>query len=722
MGVEKVELSEHITNTYTPYAMSTIVDRALPDVRDGLKPVHKRILYSMYNKGLRYHKETKAKSTEPVSETMKIHHHGDTSIYDALALMTEQSENLLQPFIDGEGAFGKVYLNDKPSAPRYTYCKLNRFAEEMFKDIDKNAVNFMGEEHKQPSVLPNTYPNILVKPNNGMAVGEACNFGSFNLKEVCNLTLNFIKNRDIDVLEYLKAPDFPTKGIVITEVNKITKIYETGKGSIRIRGKHRYIKKDSIIEIYEIPYNTTVEAIVKAVSELMKDYKAILDVRDETGYNKETKREELCIAIDIRKSADVDKLEKLLYSKTPLETTFSFNMNCLVNYKPKTLGIKEILDHWIEFRRECYSKSLSYEIQEKQGKLYLLEGLEKILLDIDKAISIIRNSRENDMIETLCNVFHIENEQAEYISKMQLRNINKEYIIKQIKDIENLKEEVNNLNYKLFNKCEIDKLIIEDLERVMNTYGQPRMTEIIYEDEIENIKKEDLIEEYNTKLYLTKQDYIKKVMSTSIKSNLVNRVKDDDVIISEVESTNKSDILLFSNKQICYKLKGYELEDSRLSGLGSYLPTILKLEEGEKILHIVSTLDYSGWIVPIFSDGKVGKISLKSYETKTNRSKLQNALCYKELVNLIHIKNDEDIILKSNINKIVIFNTSILPEKFSKNIQGNVIQKQKNNSMTNFGELLSNIDGIMDKEYYRVSKNGVGCYLKNSDKVAFTKC
>lgn len=725
--ITKIEAGQHVKEVYMPYAMSTILDRALPDVRDGMKPIHRRILYAMYKAGITSSKD-RAKTTEPSSETMKIHHHGNTSIEEAIALMTEQNESLLHPYIDGEGAFGKVYLKDKPSAPRYTYCRLNRFAEEYFKDVKKGIVPMIGEdeEHLQPIVLSSGFPSILVKNNSGIACAEACEFPSFNLIEICNVSEEYIKNKDINLLDFLIAPDLSTGGYLFYDIKNLEKIYNTGQGSIKLRAKYTYDKELNCIDVHEIPYNTTVNNIVDKISDLMKKnnkYKNILDVRDETGFNEETQKEEMKITIDIKKNTNVDILMANLFQDTTLETTYSINMNCLVDYEPKVLGIKQILNEWLKFRKQCVIKSIEFELKNKKEDLHLLQGLKKILLDIDKAINIIRSSKKDVVIDNLCNEFKLDKTQAEDIINMKLIKINEEYITEQIKNIEKLEQEIKDLEETITNDEKINNIIIKELQRIKDTYGKSRKTEIIYPEDIQQISETQLIEEYNTVCYLTKEGYFKKVPSTSLRGSSTNKLKEGDELIYTVESSNKSTVLVFSNKGVCYKLYQHEIDDCKPGNLGLYLPQHLQLDRDEQIISMVSTRKYIGYLIVAFNNGKIAKIDMSSFKTKTMRSKLENSLNLESpMINMFVIEKNIDILLKSSIDKILISNTSFINSKASKNTSGNQIQKQKNDSITELCVPLVQIEGIEDTNYYRTDTGkGIGNFKKKTDNITLIK-
>ncbi|HFD2033396.1 TPA: DNA gyrase subunit A [Clostridium perfringens] len=667
--IVKVEASKHVEESYMRYAMTTIIDRVLPDVRDGLKPVHRRILWAMKKKGLTYDKP-RAKSSEPVSETMKIHHHGDSSIYEALCLMTEDNGDLLYPFIDGEGSFGKVYSSDSPSAMRYTSCRLNKFSNEFFNDINKNIVTMIGEykEHLQPVVLPTTYPSILIKPNKGIAVGEACSFGSFNFSEVIDATILYLENKSIDLIEIIKAPDFSSGGQLIFNECELKKIYETGKGRVLLRGKYEYDKENNCIDIYEIPYSTTVEKIVQRISELMKtaEFKNITDVRDETGYNKEKNTDELRITIDVKKNTNVELLMSKLFKKSPLESYFSFNMNCLVNFEPKVLGIKDILNEWINFRIDCIRKATLFDIESKRKELHVLLGLEKVLLDIDKAVEIIRNSKEENMIDDLISYFNIDKIQANYVSNIKLRNINKEYIIRQIKDINLLKEELENLITISNDDTKIKQIIKKQLIELKNKYAKSRKTEIVYEDKVKEIAADEFIEDYSCNIIYTKENYLKKTLRYSESQ----KVKDGDEIVSMIQTSNKGEVILFSNKQNAYKLQINDLENKQPSALGLYIPSLINIGKNENIIGCVATNNYKGFAIITYENGKIHKLPLESFRTNTKRSMLKNTLINSPIVSIIQIEEDADIYLESSQNKALVINTENINEKASRNSQG----------------------------------------------------
>lgn len=716
---EKHVIEQKIVDTleknYMPYAMSVIVSRAIPEI-DGLKPSHRKLLYTMYKMGLLT--GTKTKSANVVGQTMKLNPHGDMAIYETMVRMTKGNEALLHPYVDSKGNFGKHYSRDMQfAAPRYTEVKLDKICEELFRDLDKDSVDFIDNYDgtlKEPTLLPITFPNILVSANQGIAVGMASNICSFNLKEVCETTIEFIKDENVDVSEYLKAPDFSTGGQLIYKEKEIKDIYSSGRGSFKVRARYRFDKENNCIEIYEIPYTTTSEAIIDSVIELVKSNKIreIVDVRDETDLNG------LKITFDLRRNTDPDALMNKLYKLTSLEDSFGCNFNILINGRPKVLGIKGVLTHWIEFRVDCIKRQTLFDINKKSDKLHLLLGLQKILLDIDKAIKLIRETEEDAMvIPNLMEAFQVDQVQAEFIAEIKLRNLNKEYILNRVGEIETLQKEIADLKEIYGSDKKIKKIIIKQLEEVAKKYGQPRRTEILHEEHVEEITIEHFIEDYNLKLFLTKHNYLKKIPLTSLRTSPEHKLKDDDYIVQEIETHNKADLLLFSNKQVVYKMRIYEIEDCKASSLGEYLTNLLGLEEDEEIIHIVATDDYKGYMIFAFENGKVAKIELSSYATKTNRKKLANA--YSDLSKIVYMQyilEDEELVAFSDLNKVLIFNTSSINPKSTRDSQGVQVMKAKKGSIMTCVKRLSEVS-FKDLDYYR-TKNipAIGCYIKDEDK------
>lgn len=703
-----------LKTNYMPYAMSVIVSRAIPEI-DGLKPSHRKLLYTMYRMGLL--KGNKTKSANVVGQTMKLNPHGDQAIYETLVRMTTGNMALLHPLIESKGNFGRVYSRDmKYAAPRYTEVKLADIAEALFRDIDKDTVDFADNYDgtmKEPVLLPTVFPNILVNPNQGIAVGMASNICSFNLREVCEATIAYIQNDNVDLLDYLKAPDFPTGGQILVDRAELSKIYETGRGSFRIRARYRFDKKNSCIEIYEIPYTTTSEAIIESIAEIIKSgkIKDIIDVRDETDLDG------LTITIDIRRSADPDEIMNKLFRLTTLQDSFSCNFNVLVDQKPVVLGVYGILDHWIQFRMNCIRRRSQFDIRKKSQRLHLLTGLSMILLDIDKAIAIIRKTEKDaEVIPNLMKGFQIDREQAEFIAEIRLRNLNREYILRQTSDIEKLKSEIEDLKDIIAREERVLDIICQELHEISETYGVDRRSDIISEDEVEHITEEKLIEDYNVRLFLTREGYIKKIPLVSLRSAGEQKLKDEDSILMEQETRNKAELLLFSNKASVYKMKVHELSDSKASMLGDYLPNILGLEPDERIICMHATDDYSGYLLFAFENGKVAKITLSSYATKLNRRKLTKA--YSQLSPLAamrYIAEDQDFAALSSIDKLLVFNTSDISPKSTRDSQGVQVLRSKKGSVLVGFRPLSEL-ALTDPEYYRAKIPAIGCYLKDKDK------
>lgn len=712
-------ITDTLENNYMPYAMSVIVSRAIPEI-DGLKPAHRKLLYTMYKMGLLNGNRTK--STNVVGQTMKLNPHGDATIYETMVRLTRGNEALLHPFIDSKGNFGKVYSCAMAyAASRYTEVKLNSICSEVFKDIDKDNVDFVDNYDgtlKEPLLFPTTFPNILVTPNKGIAVGMASTICSFNLKEVCEATINYIKDANIDLKKFLKAPDFSTGGEIIYNESEIDKIYETGRGSFKVRAKYRYDKKNSVIEIFEIPYTTNIEAIIDKIIELVKGNKVkeINDVRNETDLNG------LKIAIDIKKSADPEKIMSKLFKLTPLTDTFSCNFNILVKGSPRTIGIKSILDEWIDFRMDCVKRQTAFDLKKKSEKLHLLKGLEKILLDIDLAIKIIRETEEDSLvIPNLCDGFKIDLLQAEYVAEIKLRNLNKEYIIKQIKAIEELEEDIAKLEDVLRHESKVLKIIVEDLKRVSKKFGRDRKTDIVYEHEIKAISEDDFIEDYAINLFLTKENYLKKITSVSLQASMrvaaENKVKENDEIVESIVTTNRAEILLFSDKCNVYKIRCYDIPECKTSNIGEYLNNLLPMDSDEKIIKIVLSNEYKGYMLFGFENGKIAKINMASYYTKTMRKKLVNAYSDKaKLVGMLYIEKDDDIVLIRDLDKAMLINTSLIAEKQTKSSGGiTIFNLKKNSFMTKM--LLKEDFKAEDIEYYRASKiNGTGHFISEKDK------
>ncbi len=701
-NVTKQVITETLKENYMPYAMSVILSRAIPEI-DGFKPSHRKLLYTMYKMGLL--KGSRIKSANVVGQTMRLNPHGDGAIYETLVRLTRGNDSLLHPLIDSKGNFGKVYSRDMAyAASRYTEVKLTEICELIFKNIDKNAVdlvpNYDGST-TEPVLFPTVFPNVLVTPNQGIAVGMASNICSFNLKEVCETTINYIKDENCDLFKTLNAPDFSTGGELLYNKAQLEKVYTTGTGSFKVRAKYRFDKKNNCIEIYEIPYTTTVEAIIDKIVHLVGSNKIreINDVRDETDLDG------LKIAIDVKRGIDVDMLMHKLYNQTTLSDSFSCNFNILCGTEPKTMGIKEILAEWLTFRTECITREICFDITKKEKQLDLLEGLSKILLDIDKAIEIIRHTeQEKDVIPNLCNHFKITEEQAEYICEIRLRNINKEYLMNRVKERDNLIAELANLRAYLDDDSLIKKRITIELKDVIKKYGEDRRTAIVHEDDVQTYEDEEFIDDYNLSIFLTNEGYFKKISAISLRSGSNHKLKDDDFIIQEIETTNKNEILFFSNKQNCYKAKLYDLEDCKASVMGSYLTNILELEDGESIIYMVVTSDYSGHMLFGFENAKFAKVPLNAYQTKVNRKKLIKAYSDSSNISSISfITEDIDLVITRDDDKTMFVNSSLIPEKATKTTVGVQVMNLKRGSELKSIKV-ANEEDIAKLEKYRSTK------------------
>ncbi|KAB3529147.1 DNA gyrase subunit A [Alkaliphilus serpentinus] len=710
----QLNVVETLEKNYMPYTMSVIVSRALPEI-DGLKPSHRKLLYTMYKMGLL--KGAKTKSANIVGQTMKLNPHGDSAIYETMVRLTRGNEALLHPLIDSKGNFGKNNSKDMAyAAPRYTEAKLEAICQEFFRDINKDTVDFMpnyDNTMEEPKLLPTTFPHILVNPNIGIAVGMASSICSFNLAEVCRATIEFLKDEEIDVSEFMLAPDFPSGGQIILNKKELKEIYATGRGSFYLRGKYKYDKKNNCIEIYEIPYTTTSEAIIEKIIDLVKSgrLKDISDIRDETD------KEGLKIAMDLKRNTDPDNLMNKLFKMTTLQDAFSCNFNILINGNPRTLGVKEIIKEWTIFRINCVKRQLTFEIKQKQERLHLLRGLEKILLDIDKAVQIVKDTKKDkEVVPNLMKGFDIDEIQAEFIADIKLRNFNQEYILNKTKDIRELEKEIKSLDSTLNSSVKIHNLIIKELEEVVEKYGKPRKTEIIEEHHIEVVKEEVFIEDYNVKYFLTNENYLKKISLISLRSSSTDhKLKDHDFITQEVDGTNKSEVLLFSNKHVVYKIRGYELEDKKTSSLGDYLKNILGLADDEQIIYMAVTEDYKGHMLFIYKNGKAAKITMESYQTKTNRKQLANAYSNEtDLIYLEHIKEDKELVAISSIKKVLIFNTEQINEKSTRSSMGVQVLKSKKGSTLTDIKALEEV-AFEDFDYYRGNIPAIGTFLKKED-------
>ena len=718
--IEAVVTDQPITETlkvnYMPYAMSVIISRAIPEI-DGFKPAHRKLLYTMYKMGLMNGNRTK--SSNVVGQTMRLNPHGDAAIYETMVRLTTGNEALLHPLVESQGNFGKQYSRDMAyAAARYTEVRLDPICSELFGDINKNTVEFVDNydgELKEPVLLPVAFPNILVNPNQGIAVGMASNICSFNLREVCLATIALMKDENADILDIMPAPDFSMGAKLLYSKEQMREIYETGRGSFKLRAVYNYDAKNNCIDITEIPYTTTSEAIIGKIMELIKANKLreISDARDETGLDG------FKVTLDLKRGTDPDALMLKLFKLTPLEDSFSCNFNILIKNTPMVLGVSQILKEWVNFRMGCIKNSLKYDIDKKSEKLHLLSGLKKILLDIDKAISIIRHTEhEEDVVPNLMTGFDIDKPQAEYVAEIKLRYLNKEYIINRTAEIEKLIEEIDELTSILESDKKVKKLIEKQLLEISKKFGKDRKTELIDDSDAEVYVENNFIEDYPVTVFTTREGYIKKVTANSLKfTTTEHKLKEDDEIVSAIETTNISDLLFFTDRCVVYKMKTYELADTKVSVMGEYLPRILGLDDGEKILYTVVTKDYSGNMLFSFVNGKVAKVPLNGYMTKTNRKKLIGAYSDKaQVCDILHIPNDCNIVTFADNNKVLCLNTDKIPLKTTKSTQGVQVMKLTKKGAKMCRVVLSEQSGLDNLGHY-TTKNipAVGSFLRKDD-------
>ena len=666
--VQTEPIVDTLKSNYMPYAMSVILSRALPEI-DGFKPSHRKLLYTMYKMGLLTGPKTK--SANIVGQTMKLNPHGDQAIYETMVRLARGNEALLHPYIDSKGNFGKAYSSDMAyAASRYTEAKLDPICNELFGDIDKDTVNFVPNYDNtmmEPELLPVTFPSILVNSNVGIGVSMASAVCPFNLKELCEATISIIRDPEFDALETMKGPDFPGGGYMIHDADKLRQIFDTGRGAVKIRAKYSYDKEANCIEITEIPPTTTVEAIIEKIIELAKGgMKEVAYIRDETDLSG------LKIAIDLKRGVNPDALMRKLYQLTPLQDSFSANFNILVHGYPKVLGVNAIIREWIDFRMDCVRRRTRFDLKKKEERLHLLEGLEKILLDIDKAIKIVRETdEESEVVPNLMIGFSIDEIQAEYVAEIKLRHLNREFILNRIADIEQLEKDIADMRDILGSDRKIKLIIIDELKKVAEKYGQPRKTEVIYLDDEPEEKIVKEVPDYPCKLFLTKGGYFKKITMQSLRMSGEQKLKENDVISTELESNNRADLLFFTDRANVYKAKASSFADSKASLLGDYIPVTLKFEEGENVVAMVATVDYSGCLMFVYKNGKAAKVPLSSYETKTNRKMLNKAYSVKsELVEILDIKEGANIMLRSTNGRAIIFNTGMILPKAARDTQG----------------------------------------------------
>lgn len=665
-----------IRENYMPYAMSVILSRAIPEI-DGFKPSHRKLLYMMYKMGLLNGGRTK--SANIVGATMKLNPHGDYAIYDTMVRLSRGYEALLHPYVDSKGNFGKFYSRDMAwAASRYTEAKLDAICNELFRDIDKDTVDFVDNYDntmKEPSLLPVAFPSVLVNANTGIAVGMASNICSFNLREICETTAALIRDPDHDIKSTLPAPDFTGGCQIIYDENVINQVYETGRGSIKLRAKYVYDKSANCIDILSIPATTTCEVIIEKVIDLVKQgkVKEISDIRDETGIDG------LKITIDLKRGVDADKLMTKLYRFTTLEDSYACNFNVLIAGVPRVLGVKALLEEWIAFRIECVRRRTYFDRNKKADKLHLLRGLEKILLDIDKAVKIVRETdEESEVVPNLMIGFGIDEIQAEYVAEIKLRHLNREYILKRTKDLEDLEKEIAELDEILKSKARIKTIIVKELKSIAEKYGQPRKSIIIYDDVARYEEETVEIPDYPVNLFFTKEGYFKKITPQSLRMSGEQKLKDGDEIIQELEFTNNCDLLFFTDKCQVYKAKADDFAQTKASVLGDYVAAKLGFDEGENAVKMVVTKDYKGMLLFAFENGKVAKVPLESYATKTNRKKLTGAYSDKSpLVGLLYMPEDEEVLFKASSGNMLLVHTGALALKTTRSTQGVAVLKPK---------------------------------------------
>ncbi len=708
-------ISETLELNFMPYAMSAIVSRAIPEI-DGFKPSHRKLLYTMYKMGLLTGGRTK--SANIVGQTMRLNPHGDAAIYETMVRLAKGNETLLHPFVDSKGNFGKVYSRDMAyAAARYTEAKLENICAEIFKDIDSDTVDMVDNYDatmKEPSLLPTTFPNVLVSANQGIAVGMASNICSFNLKEICDTTIALMKNPEHDVLETLPGPDFSTGAELLFDEATTREIYNTGRGSFKLRAKWRYVKEGNLIEITEIPYSTATEVIIDKVADLIKagKIKEIADMRDETDLGG------LKLTMDLKRGVEPEKLMQKLFRMTPLQDTFPCNFNILIAGMPRVMGVSEILSEWIAWRTECVKRRIFFQIHKKEERLHLLKGLERILLDIDKAIAIIRETEmENEVVPNLMIGFGIDEIQANYVAEIKLRNINKEYILKQTRATSQLEDEIDELKDILNSSRRLKNVIIKELEEVSKKYGKDRKTEIIYEtQEVAVEEEEEPVPDYPVTVFVSKEGYLKKITPQSLRMSGEQKFKEGDALSFSQETTNRCELLVFTDKFQCYKSRLSDFDDGKASLLGDYLPQKLGFESEEKVLQVILTMDYKGFILFFFENGKAARVPLSAYETKTNRKKLSGAYSDKSpLVKAVALETDVQMALYTSDSRAAVFSTAQLLPKTTRNTQGVAVVTLKKKAVLTDAVLLEH-SGIVNVSRYRTKTiPSAGAILKEED-------
>ena len=714
-AVVEQPITETLESNYMPYAMSVIVSRAIPEI-DGFKPSHRKLLYTMFKMGLLNGSRTK--SANIVGQTMALNPHGDAAIYETMVRLSAGYEALLTPFVDSKGNFGKVFSRDMSyAASRYTEARLSPICAELFRDIDKDTVDMVDNydgRMKEPTLLPTAFPNVLVSANNGIAVGMASMICGFNLNEVCETTINYLRDPGHDLFLTLPAPDFPTGGEIVFDRREMESIYNSGRGSFRVRARWRFVPKENIIEIYEIPYTTTSEAIIDKVAELIKTGKIreINDMRDETDLSG------LKLAIDLKRGVDPDKLMAKLFRMTTLQDAFPCNFNILVAGNPRVMGVREILDEWCAWRTECIRRRVFHELSKKKDKLHLLQGLGKILLDIDKAIEIIRGTElESEVIPNLMVGFGIDQIQAEFVAEIKLRNINREYILKRTEETDSLEKEIEDLDETLKSRRRIKAIIIDELKQINKKYVTPRRSQIVFSDEIEEFEPTVEVEDYPVTLFLSREGYFKKITAQSLRMSGEHKYKEGDGPAVSFESSNGREVLFLTDRQQMYKARVSDFDDGKASVLGVYLPTKLQMDEGESVIAMIDPGDYSKHLLIVFENGKAARIELGAYETKTNRRKLINAYSDKSpAVSVMLIEEERDIAVYASDDRVLVFNTAQILPKTTRSTQGvGVMSLKKNRKVVRALPLRDTT--IQNVSRYRVrSLPAAGALLRPEDR------
>ncbi len=713
--VVEQKITETLEVNYMPYAMSVILSRAIPEI-DGFKPSHRKLLYTMYKMGLLAGGRTK--SANIVGTTMRLNPHGDAAIYDTMVRLSVGYEALLHPYVDSKGNFGKAYSRDMQwAASRYTEAKLAAISQELFSDIDKNTVDFVDNYDatmKEPTLLPVTFPSILVNANTGIAVGMASSICSFNLAEVCNTAIALMRNPDHDVMDTLKAPDFTVGATVLYDRDAIRSVYETGRGSIRVRGKYAYDKANNCIDITQIPPTTTVEAIIDKIIEKVKAnvIREINDVRDETD------KSGLKITIDLKRGANPEKLMQKIYKMTPLEDSFACNFNVLVNGVPRVLGVKALLDEWTSFRMGCVRRRTQFDLDKASSRLHLLKGLSKILLDIDKAIKIIRETdEESEVVPNLMIGFGIDETQAEYVAEIKLRHLNREYILKRTADMESLKQQIAELKGILGDDDKIREIIIAELEEIVRKYGQPRKTDICYDlSGIDSPEEEEEVPDYQVDLTFTRDGYLKKVPELNARRSSENKLKEGDAVVYREVVPNATQLLFFTDRQQVYKARLSDFADTKMSNLGEYIPSVLGFDPEEKVFTMIPLQKYEGYIIFVFANGKLAKIPASSYETKTNRKKLMNAYSgASPLVSCLYIPEDCDLLISSTSGKYLILNTALVLPKSTRDTIGVNVMTQKRSCVVSEAKVFTPGELSMDYKYRARKLPSAGVMLADGD-------